>query len=39
METLHIACTLEWGAEYFVSSDKAQIKAAMSTDLKVIAVI
>lgn len=28
MGALHIACAIEWGAELFVSSDKAQLSAA-----------
>ena len=39
MDALHIACALEWEAEYFVSSDKRQIKAARKAGLKVIAII
>ncbi|MFM8790553.1 MAG: type II toxin-antitoxin system VapC family toxin [Chthoniobacterales bacterium] len=27
-DALHIACAIEWGAELFVSSDKAQLTAA-----------
>lgn len=38
MDALHIACALEWRAEYFVSSDKIQIRAARNTGLTVIAV-
>jgi len=38
MDALHIACAIEWGAELFVSSDKAQLTAAKKAGLKVQAV-
>ena len=28
MDALHVACAVEWGAELFASSDKAQVEAA-----------
>jgi len=36
MDSLHIACALEWEAELFVSSDKRQIKAAKRSGLKTV---
>lgn len=35
MDALHIACAIEWGAELFVSSDKAQLTAAKKAGLSV----
>jgi len=35
MDALHIAGAIEWGAELFVSADKAQLKAAKKAGLKV----
>ena len=35
MDALHIACAVEWGAELFVSSDKAQLAAAKKAGLSV----
>ena len=35
MDALHIACAIEWGAELFVSSDKAQLAAAKKAGLSV----
>ena len=35
MDALHIACAIEWGAELFVSSDKAQLNAAKKAGLSV----
>lgn len=32
-DALHIACAIEWGAELFVSSDKAQLTAAKKAGL------
>ena len=37
-DALHIACAIEWGAELFVSSDKAQLTAAKKAGLSVRAV-
>ena len=37
-DALHIACAIEWGAELFVSSDKAQLAAARKAGLTVRAV-
>ncbi|MFM7375739.1 MAG: type II toxin-antitoxin system VapC family toxin [Chthoniobacterales bacterium] len=37
-DALHIACAIEWGAELFVSSDKAQLAAAKKAGLSVKAV-
>jgi len=34
MDSLHLACAVEWNADLFVSSDKAQIKAAKKSGLK-----
>lgn len=38
MDALHIACAVEWGAELFVSSDKAQLTAAKKAGLSVKAI-
>ena len=38
MDALHIACAIEWGADLFVSSDKAQLNAAKRAGLGVKAV-
>ena len=38
MDAMHIACAIEWGAELFVSSDKAQLAAARKAGLSVKAV-
>jgi predicted nucleic acid-binding protein len=38
MDSLHIACALEWNAEVFVSADKRQIEAATQAGLEVIPV-
>jgi uncharacterized protein len=38
MDALHIGCAIEWGAEFFVSSDKRQLKAAEKAGLKTIKV-
>jgi len=35
MDSLHIACAYEWGAELFVSADKNQTKAAKKAGLAV----
>jgi predicted nucleic acid-binding protein len=35
MDALHIACAIEWGADLFVSSDKAQLTAAKKAGLSV----
>jgi len=35
MDAMHIACAIEWGAELFVSSDKAQLAAARKAGLSV----
>lgn len=35
MDALHIACAIEWGADLFVSSDKAQRNAAKKAGLSV----
>lgn len=37
-DALHIACAIEWGAELFASSDKAQLTAAKKAGLSVRAV-
>ena len=37
-DALHIACAIEWAAELFVSSDKAQLAAARKAGLTVRAV-
>ena len=37
-DALHIACAIEWRAELFVSSDKAQLAAAKKAGLSVKAV-
>jgi len=34
MDSLHVACALEWGAELFVSCDDRQIKAAKRAGLR-----
>lgn len=34
MDSLHVACALEWGAELFVSSDRQQLSAAKRAGLK-----
>ena len=34
MDSLHVACALEWGAELFVSSDRRQITAAKKAGLQ-----
>jgi len=34
MDALHIACSLEWGADLFVSADKRQLSAARKAGLK-----
>jgi predicted nucleic acid-binding protein len=34
MDSLHVACALEWGAELFVSSDRRQITAAKKAGLR-----
>ncbi|NVM56869.1 MAG: type II toxin-antitoxin system VapC family toxin [Desulfobacterales bacterium] len=34
MDTLHVACALEWGTELFVSSDKKQITVARKAGLR-----
>ncbi|MBI2437254.1 MAG: type II toxin-antitoxin system VapC family toxin [Lentisphaerae bacterium] len=34
MDALHIACALEWHADWFVSSDRRQITAARSSGLR-----
>jgi len=33
MDSLHVACALEWGADLFVSSDRRQFVAAEGTGL------
>ena len=38
MDALHIACAIEWGADFFVSSDKAQLNAAKKAGLGIKAV-
>lgn len=38
MDALHIACAIEWGADLFVSSDKAQLNAAKKAGLGIKAV-
>lgn len=38
MDALHIGCAIEWGAELFVSSDKAQLAAARKAGLSTKAV-
>ena len=35
MDSLHVACAIEWDAELFVSSDYRQIKAAQNAGLSV----
>ena len=35
LDTLHIACALEWRAEIFVSSDRKQIQAAENAGLRI----
>ena len=34
MDTLHIACAVQWGAELFVSADRKQILAAKRAGLR-----
>lgn len=34
MDTLHIACAVQWGAELFVSADKRQFSAAKRAGLQ-----
>jgi hypothetical protein len=34
MDALHVACALEWKAELFVTSDRKQADAAMSSGLR-----
>lgn len=34
MDALHVACALEWGAEFFASSDKQQLQAAKRAGMK-----
>lgn len=36
MDSLHIACAIEWQADVFVSADKRQIEAAKQAKLNVI---
>jgi predicted nucleic acid-binding protein len=35
MDTLHIACALEWNAHLFVTADRRQFKAGMNSGLQV----
>ncbi len=35
IDSLHIACAIEWGADLFVSSDQKQIEAAHKAGLRV----
>ncbi len=35
MDALHVACALEWGADFFVSCDDRQIKAAKRAGLRI----
>jgi len=34
MDSLHVACALEWNADLFVTSDKRQAAAAMRSGLQ-----
>jgi uncharacterized protein len=34
MDALHVACTIQWGAELFVSADKKQVSAARRAGLQ-----
>ncbi len=34
LDTLHVACALEWQADLFVTSDRMQLMAAMNTGLR-----
>ena len=34
MDSLHVACALEWGADVFLSSDRRQLAAAEKTGMK-----
>ncbi len=36
MDSLHVACALEWKADLFVSSDNRQIEAAKRSELKTV---
>lgn len=35
MESLHVACALEWGADLFITSDRKQFTAARNSGLRV----
>ena len=34
LDALHVACALEWQADFFVTSDRRQFTAAKNTDLR-----